>query len=267
MAARQPESKTHRDARATREAVLRAAVAEFTAKGLAGARMEAIARAAGVAKGLLFHHYGSKEGLWTAALEHVYALLRAGQDEAGLLALGPVEGMRRLALDTFRLFRDRPEIVALMNEENLHRGRHLRANPKIPRLYNPLFAAMEALLARGRAEGLFRADVDVPALYIALSGLGYFYCANRWTLSAAFAGDLFRRDRLRVYEAMVGEMVVAYLTHDVLRRGEGRAPRQGGTGSSRAENGRGCHGERVCREGAKRVEGRAPRPRRPRQQR
>lgn len=201
--------------------MLRAAVAEFTAKGLAGARMEAIARAAGVAKGLVFHHFGSKEGLWTAALEHVYALLRAGQDEAGLLALGPVEGMRRLALDTFRLFRERPEIVALMNEENLHRGRHLRANPKIPRLYNPLFAAIEALLARGRADGLFREDVDVPALYIALSGLGYFYCANRWTLSAAFAGDLFRRDRLASYETLLGEMVVAYLTRGVPPSGAG----------------------------------------------
>jgi AcrR family transcriptional regulator len=211
MAVRQPKLKAARGVTATREAVLRAAVAEFTAKGLAGARMDTIARAAGVAKGLLFHHYGSKEGLWTAALEHVYALLRAGQDEVGLLALGPVEGVRQLARDTFRLFRERPEIVALMNEENLHRARHLRANPKVPRLYNPLFAAMEALLARGREEGLFRDDVDVLALYIALSGLGYFYCANRWTLSAAFAGDLFHPERIAAYETMLGDMVVAYL--------------------------------------------------------
>lgn len=173
--------------------------------------MEAIAKAAGVAKGLVFHHFGSKEGLWQAALERVYEILRAGQDDAGLAALGPVEGMRRLVRDTFRLFQRHPEIVALMNEENLHRGKHLRAARGVTPLYNPLFAAIDTLLARGRAEGIFRGGVDVTALYVALSGLGYFYCANRWTLSAAFAGDLFQPDRLAAYEAMIGDMVVAYL--------------------------------------------------------
>jgi TetR/AcrR family transcriptional regulator len=200
-----------RDSEGARAAILSAAVAEFSRKGLAGARMEAVAAAAGVAKGLAFHYYGSKEGLWQAALTHVYAILRAGQDEAGLAALGPREAMRRLVRDTFRLFRDHPEIVALMNEENLHRARHLRAAGGITPLYNPLFAAIESVLARGRAEGLFRDEVDVTALYVALSGLGYFYCSNRWTLSAAFAGDLFRPDRIGAYEEMIGDMVVAYL--------------------------------------------------------
>ncbi len=200
-----------RDSESAREAILASAIAEFSRKGLAGARMEAVARGAGVAKGLVFHHFGSKEGLWSAALERIYAQLRAGQDEADLIALGPVEGMRRLAQETFRLFRDQPEIVALMNEENLHRARYLRAAKAVPRLYNPLFAAIEALLAEGRAQRLFRADVDTTALYVALSGLGYFYCANRWTLSAAFAGDLFKPERIATYEAMIGEMVVAYL--------------------------------------------------------
>lgn len=211
MPQRQRRIRGTRDAEAAKAAILASAVREFTAKGLAGARMEAVAQGAEVAKGLIFHHFGSKEELWVAALEHVYALLRAGQDAAGLEALGPVEGMRRLAQDTFRLFRAHPEIVALMNEENLHRARHLREAKGVPRLYNPLFTAIEALLQQGRAQGLFRADVDVTALYVALSGLGYFYCANRWTLSAAFAGDLFSAERVATYEEMMGEMVVGYL--------------------------------------------------------
>ena len=66
-----------------------------------------------------------------AALERIYALLRAGQDADALGTLDPAEGMRRLARGTFRLFRAHPEIVALMNEENLHRARHVRAMPRI----------------------------------------------------------------------------------------------------------------------------------------
>lgn len=211
MPARQRRTRGTRDAEAARAAILAAAIREFTAKGLAGARMEAIARAAQVAKGLVFHHFGSKEGLWAAALADIYHLLRAGQDEAALDALGPVEGMRRLVTDTFRRFREHPEIVALMNEENLHRARHLKAAPEVRALYNPLFAAIERLIADGRRHGVFHADVDVTALYVALSGLGYFYCANRWTLSAAFAGDLFRPERIAAYEALIADMVIAYL--------------------------------------------------------
>jgi TetR/AcrR family transcriptional regulator len=231
--ARQRTKPRIRDSDAARAAILKAAVAEFTQKGLAGARMDAIARAAGVAKGLVFHHFGSKEDLWTAALETVYALLRAGQDETGLTALGPVEGMRKLVRETFRLFRDHPEIVALMNEENLHRARHLRAAINIPVLYNPLFAAIEHMLAQGHEAGVFRRNVDVTALYVALSGLGYFYCANRWTLSSAFAGDLFTPDRIARYEAMIADMIVAYL-----RESEGAAPRQSPGGRMRVAVGR-----------------------------
>lgn len=212
-----------RDAASARDFILDAAIREFAAKGLAGARMDAIARDAHVAKGLVFHHFGSKEALWHAALERIYSILRAGQDAAEIDALGPVEGIRRLAQSTFRLFREHPEIVALMNEENLHRARHVKAAPRIRALYNPLFETIERLLERGRREGLFRDGVDVTALYIALSGLGYFYCANRWTLSSAFAGDLFREDRIATYEALIGDMIVAFLRRDPPARRTGGA--------------------------------------------
>ncbi len=211
MASRQRRIPGSRDAAAARSAILAAAIREFAQKGLAGARMDAIAREAGVAKGLAFHYFGSKDQLWVAALAEIYRTLRAGQDEAALDALGPLEGMRRLAVDTFRLFRDHPEIVSLMNEENLHRARHLKTAPDVRALYNPLFHAIGRLLAAGRAQGIFHRDADVKTLYVALSGLSYFYCSNRWTLSAAFADDLFRPASIAAYEALVGDMIVAYL--------------------------------------------------------
>lgn len=211
MPARQRRIPGSRDAAAARSAILAAAIREFAQKGLAGARMDAIAREAGVAKGLAFHHFGSKDGLWVAALAEIYHMLRAGQDEAALDALGPLEGMRRLTTDTFRLFREHPEIVSLMNEENLHRAQHLKAAPDVRTLYNPLFGAIERLVARGRSQGVFHREVDVKTLYVALSGLGYFYCSNRWTLSAAFADDMFRPGSIEAYETLIGDMVIAYL--------------------------------------------------------
>ena len=53
----------------TRRAILDAAVAEFCAVGPAGARIDAIAAAAGVNKRMLYHYFTSKEGLFAAVLD------------------------------------------------------------------------------------------------------------------------------------------------------------------------------------------------------
>ncbi len=55
----------------TREAILRAAEAEFAAHGLRGARAEAIARRAGVNDALPFYHFGSKAKLYAAVVERI----------------------------------------------------------------------------------------------------------------------------------------------------------------------------------------------------
>lgn len=62
MAARNPER--------TRTRILSAARREFAAKGIAGARVDAIARRAGVNKRMLYHYFGSKDGLFAAVLQH-----------------------------------------------------------------------------------------------------------------------------------------------------------------------------------------------------
>lgn len=53
-----------RDAEKTRAAIVMAARQEFLQKGYAGARMEAIARAAGVTKELIYHYFDGKESIF-----------------------------------------------------------------------------------------------------------------------------------------------------------------------------------------------------------
>lgn len=61
MASRNPDR--------TRARILHAARREFAAKGIAGARVDAIARRAGVNKRMLYHYFGSKDGLFVAVLQ------------------------------------------------------------------------------------------------------------------------------------------------------------------------------------------------------
>src|SRR3954465_9937812 len=57
----------------TRAKILDAALREFSANGLAGARMDQIASIAGVNKALLYYHFDSKENLYVAAVEMISA--------------------------------------------------------------------------------------------------------------------------------------------------------------------------------------------------
>lgn len=52
----------------SRERILAAALKEFSAKGFAGARVDAIARRASINKRMLYHYFGDKEGLFKAVL-------------------------------------------------------------------------------------------------------------------------------------------------------------------------------------------------------
>ncbi|MEU7742230.1 TetR family transcriptional regulator [Nonomuraea sp. NPDC049158] len=54
----------------TRASILEAAVASFTAQGYGQTTIRAVARAAGVDPALVMHFFGSKEGLFRAAIEH-----------------------------------------------------------------------------------------------------------------------------------------------------------------------------------------------------
>ncbi len=59
-----------------RDRVLHAAVAEFAARGYEAASTNAIAAAAGVAKGLVFHYFGSKDQLFVAVHAHALSEVR-----------------------------------------------------------------------------------------------------------------------------------------------------------------------------------------------
>jgi AcrR family transcriptional regulator len=60
-----------RDAEATRQRLLDAAAEEFAARGIAGARVDRIAQAAGSNKAQIYHYFGSKEALFEAVFDRV----------------------------------------------------------------------------------------------------------------------------------------------------------------------------------------------------
>lgn len=190
---------------ATSRDILDAATAEFAAKGLAGARVDAIARRAGINKRMLYHYYGNKEALWLAVLEEAYAAIRNEERMLDLGQLPPAEGMRRLVEFTVGYNSRHPEFAALLNSENVHRAAYLRRSKRMRELHTSLLGMIGDLLERGARQGVFRAGVDPAELYITCAALGFFYYSNIHTLSVIFGRDLgTRAARRRHLEHCVG---------------------------------------------------------------
>ena len=185
-----PLRQGRRDPEGTRRALLAAAVAEFAGKGLAGARVDEIARIAGVNKQLVYHYFGSKEDLFQAALESVYAEIRAREQDLHLADLPPREAMEALVGFSFDYLAAHPEFIAILNDENRHAGRHVGGSGNVRAMNLPLVRLLAQTLERGIAEGVFRADMDPVNLYVSIAGLSYFYFSNNHTLSAIFGTDL-----------------------------------------------------------------------------
>ena len=126
-----PPPSSRRDPNRTRETILKSARDEFAARGLSGARVDRIARHAGVNKRMIYHYFGNKDGLYLAALERVYEGLRGTERMLDLAGLEPQAAIRRLVEFNFDYSLRHPELISLINNENLHRARHLRRSRKI----------------------------------------------------------------------------------------------------------------------------------------
>ncbi|MGZ3320883.1 MAG: TetR/AcrR family transcriptional regulator [Xanthobacteraceae bacterium] len=188
--AKSKRSAHRRDPDRTREAILLAAQHEFAAKGLSGGRVDEIARRAHANKRMIYHYFGNKDGLYLAALERVYEELRGTEKTLDLAHLAPTAAIQRLVEFTFDYSRRHPELISLINNENLHHARHLRKSKKVRELHSPFVQMLDDILRRGVAEGVFREGVDPVDLYITIAAVGYFYLSNNRTLSTIFGRDL-----------------------------------------------------------------------------
>lgn len=176
-----------------KEKLLRAAEHEFAANGLRGARMDVIARRAGVNKQLLYHYFGDKEEVYLATLERVYADFRLSEQELDLDPLEPWLAVERFVTFKFRYLAAHPNYVALLMDENMHRGRHVRRSKVLADMHANLVEKLALVLRRGEVAGVFRKGIDPLQLYISLAGLCYFYFGNIHTLTAVLRRKLSSR--------------------------------------------------------------------------
>jgi AcrR family transcriptional regulator len=139
-----------------RRRILEAAVRVFAAQGYDASRVGDVAKEAGVAYGLVYHYYESKEAVLEAVFREAWGRLLAAvalAEETGANAAEQLELVVKIVL---RAWRDDPDLVRLLVRE-------VTRNPHIQDELDEIgqaFASLERMVSRGQADGTFRVELD-----------------------------------------------------------------------------------------------------------
>jgi AcrR family transcriptional regulator len=202
----------HRDAERTRQEILDVAAREFADRGFAGGRVDEIAERTRTTKRMIYYYYGGKEQLFVAVLERAYAEIRPAEQTIDVDHLEPAAAIRRLAELTFEHHESHPDFSRLVSIENIHRAAHIVGRDDFAGQNSPAIELIDRILARGRRDGSFTRAVDAVDLHMMISAFCVFRMANRHTFGAIFDRDLADPALRERYRAMLGDMVVGYLS-------------------------------------------------------
>ena len=142
--------------REKRRLILRAAITVFARSGYHTSRVSDVAKEAGVAYGLVYHYFGSKDDLlqtifrrtWSRMLEAVEAIEREGAPAREQLA-----GVARIVLGSWETD---PDLVRVLVRE-------VARSPQLGREVDEIehaFAALERIVKTGQERGELRAGLD-----------------------------------------------------------------------------------------------------------
>jgi AcrR family transcriptional regulator len=155
---------------ATREALLDAALTEFAAYGFEGASTRSIAAAAGTHQPQINYHFESKDELWRAAVDHLFALLDHAVERHARVMPEPTDDRGRLAR-TIRAFvraaAELPELNRIMVQEATTDSE--RVEWIVERHTRHRFETLTRDWRRLRLAGDV-ADIDEAVLYYSLVG-------------------------------------------------------------------------------------------------
>lgn len=183
-----------------RRLILDAAVRVFAHKGFHTSRVGDIAEEAGVAHGLLYHYFSSKDEVletifrenWGVLVERIDAVVRS--DESAR------DQLRHVAAILLRTWRHEPDVVRVLVREI---ARSAELQDRIGDLVKPI-DAIRRIIERGQGTGEFRADLD-PALAAVVFYGGIDELLTGWVLGQLPDGD----DEITAAEHTVIEVVCA----------------------------------------------------------
>ncbi|MGA9643604.1 MAG: TetR/AcrR family transcriptional regulator [Terriglobales bacterium] len=206
---------TRRHPEQSRSAILRAAVDEFAEHGIAGARTDAIARAARVNKALLYYYFKDKDALYEAVLDHVFSGLRDRVLPVLASKLQPREKLLAYVGRYFDYIAENPRFPRVVQAEwmRIRTG----SNPQMLRIareyFSPIYRRVAQLLRDGAKSGEFR-PVNPMDFLPSMVGIVIFYFSTAPAMQTLLKVDPLSKKRIAERRRFVLEFVSAALFTD-----------------------------------------------------
>lgn len=152
-----------------RERILQAAIRSFADTGYAATSTAAVAKVAGVTQPLVHHHFGSKEGLWKAVVDHLFVkaadILSPQEAE-----LAPVERLLRAVGRFVSHNANSPDLARILAREGASNSPQLQYI--IDTYLRDLYQQALQDIRSAQAAGAIDAQLDPAFLFFFMLGAG-----------------------------------------------------------------------------------------------
>lgn len=202
--------KRYKKSEITRERLLEVAEEQFAQKGFFGARVDEIAQAAGINKRMLYAHFGSKDGLYSAVLLKTYQRLAECEKQFIVVGLDPLVSIRNIVFVSFKFLSENPNFVRMLLWENLNSAKAV-PREELVKLKEPTIDYMRRQIRRGKVMGLFSQEADEYHTVLSLMNYCFSYFSNIHTMSAILGKDLASPDEVEARAEYVADMIIKYL--------------------------------------------------------
>lgn len=174
-----PSGGRKRNTLLTQKKIVDAAYVELSTRGFDSARIDIIAKNAGVSRQLVYLYFGSKEGLYKAVLDLV------AEGAAELLAQIDYDGSVMEVLDQFirTVFDHQWNTAAIMTVDTAtHNAIWLNSTSKVYGITTHFTGKIAEVIERGKAAGLIDPGADSSAFFamVSMSAVGSIVMGNLW---------------------------------------------------------------------------------------
>lgn len=190
-----------------RAELLHAAAQVFANRGYMGATTTAIAQLAGVSQPLLYHHFGSKKGLWTAVINEIFGGLRLELERVALEFTGATRTERLTALLSafVRFSGEHPELARLIHTESSGGGEAF--DELYQRWVADLVAFFEQEISAAQQDHTIR-SLNSAALYFVIVGAATEPFIQPQIAGRTFGVDTTSSDFIETYCGTVVEVLL-----------------------------------------------------------
>ncbi len=191
----------------SRASILKAAVSEFAENGIAGARTDAIARAAHVNKALLYYYFKDKNALYEAVLDHVFSGLRTRVMPVLESELPPRQKMLQYLGTYFDYIAANPRFPRVVQGEWMRSGAGAARMQRVARQYfRPIFGKLVGVLQEGIRAGEFR-PVNPIDFLPSVAAIIVFYFSAAPLMKTLMKVDPLSEQRIRERRTFVLDFI------------------------------------------------------------